>query len=319
MAVPSGSDYDLDSGLSGTNFRTELNSIVLALLTMSADTTAPPESNPFMLRADTSTTPDEVLLRNPSDNAWLKLMEVTDSAITLFSDGAQVPALGTAQTFTEAQTVDISGSAGLVSIGSSLSTGVVARIPLFGHNSSAANTTGVNLICRLNTNTAASEDFTFEIEVVRGGSSVTVAALGSTTDFTRSGGGGTVNADTLQQDGTDLDDLLDVNRGRLGVQSNFTGTTKTLAQTDQGDLIPFTGSSACTITVPRLAENTVIFVQNDSNGSADITFESAAPYNDVTFFTTRLTLPGTASEAPMCALIWRNSAGDEVSIIGANT
>jgi hypothetical protein len=320
MPLPSGGDYDLDSGLSGLLFRGELNALIAALLSLNSSASLPPDTVAFMLRADLSVSPNELQIRNPSDAAFLKIAEVTDTEVTLFSDGAAVPSLGSAQTFTEAQTIDQASSAGLLSIGSDLSTGVVARIPLFGHNSSAANVTGVNLVCRLNTNTAAAEDFTFESEVVRGGASVTVATLGSISDFRRSGGGGILDADTLRQAGVTLNTIIDNERSRLGNTGedySFTAA-RTLAQSDQGDLLQFDGSTNRIITVPSLATNTVISLVNDSDGAADLTFVSAAGPNDVTFLTSRLTLPGVSGEAPVCSLLFFGADGDRVQILGDN-
>lgn len=316
MPLPTvGNDYDLDAGLAGLLFRQELNAILLALLSMSSSSSLPPETFPFMLRGDTGTSPNEVQIRNPSDNAFLKIMEITDSAATLFSNGAAVPALGTPQTFTEAQTIDLSASAGLLSIGSDLSTGVVARIPLFGHNSAGTNTTGANLVCRLGTNTAGAEDFSFEVEVIRNGSTVTVATLGSVSDFRRAGGGGILDADTLRQAGVELNTIIDDATGRLEDGGNFS-SDRTLAQGDQGAFLRFNGTSNATVTVPNLARGTVVIVAND--GTGDLTFASDVSPNNVSFRTPRLTLPATGSQSPTCALVFSTSTGNICNIVGNN-
>lgn len=318
MPLPSGGDYDLDAGLAGLAFRQELNTLILALLSLSANSSLPPETVAFMLRADTAASPNELQLRNPSDAAFLKIAEVTDTDVTLFSDGAAVPSLGTAQTFTEAQAVDQAGSSGLLSVGSDQSSGVVARVPMFGHNSAASDVTGVNLVCRVNTNTAGAEDFSFEVEVVRGGSTVTVANIGTLSDFRRSGGGGTLDADIVRQAGVELSTIINNETGRLGTSGvfDFSGA-RALTQADQGRLLRFNGASATVVTVPILDQNTVVYIVND--GTANVTFTSAANPNNVTFRTTRLTLPPLGSDAPMCALVWFQALGDTVNIVGQNT
>lgn len=317
MALPTGGDYDLDAGLSGLLFRQELNPILEAILSQNASASLPPQTFPFMFRADQSGSPNELQVRNPSDNAFLKWAEITDSAVKLFSEGGGVPSLGVAQTFTEAQTVDISGSAGLFSVGSDVNSGVVARIPLFGHNSSAANTTGVNLVCRLVVNTAGSEDFTFEIEVLRGGAISTVATLGNLTDFRRSGGGGTLDADIVRQDGITLDTLLSESAGKFADANDFSGD-RAVTQADEGALIRFNGSANQTITLPNLEEKSVVSFVNDSGGLGDLSFVSDTSPNDVEIRTTRTTLPGIAGQSPICSVIWWLSDGSRVNIRGNN-
>lgn len=318
MTLPTvGNDYDLDAGLAGLALRQELNAILQAMLSLNANAALPPQTFPFMLRADTGASPNELQVRNPADGAFLKLAEVTDTEITLFSDGAAVPSLGTPQTFTQAQTVDQQGSSGLLSIGSDLSAGVVARIPMFGHNNLGANTTGINLVCRINTNTSGAESFTFEVEAVRAGSTVTIATLGSLSDFRRAGGGGIVDADVLRQAGITLATIIDDEKGRLGIGGNFNfSSARTLAQADQGKLLRFNGGANTTITVPALAQNTMIFIVND--GSGDLSFVSAVAPNAVSFRTTRLTLPTIGGQSPMCGLVFFLSDGSNVNIHGGN-
>lgn len=318
MPLPTGGDFDLDAGLAGILFRQELNAIILALLSSNASASLPPETVAFMFRAALDTSPNELQIRNPANSSFLKVAEVTDTGVKLFSDGGAVPSLGVAQTFTEAQTVDLQSTAGLFSVGSDLSAGVVARIPMFGHNSAASNVNGVNLVCRVNTNTAGVEDFTFEVEVIRGGSASTVAALGSITDFRRSGGGGTLDADIIRQAGVTLDTILSNETGRLGADPsnpNF-GSARILAQADEGQLLRYNGAGNVTVTVPRLAQNTVVFLVNE--GTGDITFSSDTAPNDVEFRTSRLTLPTVGGQSPMCALTFFLSTGSRVNINGQN-
>ena len=312
MSLPSGNDYDLDAALAGLSFRQELNTILSAILTQSSSASLPPLTFPFMNRADTGATPNELQIRNPSDNAFLKWAEITDTAISLFSGGAPVPSLGVAQTFTEDQTVDRSGSTGQVIIGSDLTTGVVARIPLFGHNSSGANTTGVNLICRMDNNTAGSEDFNFEIEVVRGGVANTIATFGGVAIIS-----GALNAVTLQQNGVNLDTIINDALSKVPARGNFSGPL-TVAQADAGGYRRYNGTGNQTITLPRLSEGSIVQFINDSGGSGDLSFVSAASPNDVEIRTTKTTLPGVSGQSPTCMIQWILSGGNRVTINGEN-
>lgn len=318
MPLPSGSDYDLDAGLAGLPFRTELNSILLALLSMNASASLPPLTEPFMLRANTNTTPDQLEIRSPDDSTFLKWAEVTNSAITLFSQGAAVPSLGVQQTFTQPQSIDVSGAPGSLTVASDLNSGIVARIPMIGHNASGANVSGVNLVCRINTNTAGSEDFSFEVEVVRGGSAFTVANLGNLSDFRRTGGGGIIDADTVRQAGITLAQIVREAAGRFGTGGDFNTDINSFTQDQEGQVFRFNGTSNVTVRLNRLAQNTVIFFQNESSTQATITFAAAVTDPVTDFRTTRLTLPGTSGESPFCAVHWYLSDGRRVNIFGDN-
>lgn len=317
MTIPA-SDYDLDAGLSGLGFRQELNPILESLLTLNASTSLPPVTFPFMLRVNETPTPDELEIRNPANTSFIKWGEITDTAVTLFSNGAAVPSLATAQTFTQPQTIDTSGVAGSLTVASDQSSGIVARIPMIGHNSVGSNVTGVNLVCRVVINTSGSEDFNFEVEVVRGGSTVTLATLGSFSDFRRSGGGGILDADTVRQAGVALSQITREAAGRLGIGGNFSAGF-TPVQANEGSLFTFNGGTAQQVTLRPLAENTIMFFSNDTNGAANLTFASDTSPNDVNLNTTRLTLAGVASQTPMCCVVWSQAAGNEVTILGNNT
>ena len=318
MSLPANGDYDLDAGLSGLGFRTELNPIIAALNSMNSSASLPPATFPFMLRGALDTTPNEIQIRNPSDNAFLKMAELTDSVLTLFSQGAAVPSLGAAQTFTESQAVDQSGSPGQFTVGSDLSSGVVARVPLVGHNSTGSNVTGANLVCRINTNTAGAEDFSFEIEIVRGGSTVTAFTLGSLADFRRVGGGGILDADTIRQAGITLAQIVREAAGRFATGGDFSTDINSFTQDQEGSMFRFNGASNVTVRLNQLARNTVIYFQNESTASATVTFAAAAVDPVTEFRTTRLTLPAASGQSPTCAVHWYLSDGRRVNIVGDN-
>lgn len=317
MTIPA-NDYDKDAGLSGLAYRTEDNIIIESILTNSAAVGLPPVTFPFQWRVDQSRTPNVLQIRNPSNAAFVDVAEVTDTLVNLFSGGAGVPSLGAAQTFTEAQSIDQSGTPGSLTVGSNLTSGIVARIPMRGHNSTGSNVDGVNLVCRVNTNTAGSEDFTFEVEVIRGGSAFTVAQLGSLADFRRSGGGGVLDADTIQQAGITLAQIVREATGRLGDGGDFTSDITSLAQTNEGQLFRFTGSSNATVSLNKLAKNTVIYFLNESPTNANLTFAAAAVDPVTDFRTSQLTLPGISGQAPTCAVHWYLSDGRRINIVGDN-
>lgn len=312
MSLPSGNDYDLDAALAGFAFRQEINSIISAILTQSSSASLPPITFPFMPRADTGATPNQLQIRNPADTNFLKWAEITDTAINLFSGGAPVPSLGVAQTYTQDQTIDVTSAPGQIIVGSDLTTGVVARIPLFGHNSSGANTTGVNLICRMDSNTAGAEDFNFEIEVVRNGAANTIAIFGGAAIIN-----GALNATTLQQNSINLDTIINTAISEVPARGNFSGPL-TVSQSDAGGFRRYNGTGNQTITLPRLNEGSWVYFLNDSGGAGDLSFSSATSPNDVEIRTTKTTLPGTSGQTPSCLVMWFLSGGNRVVINGEN-
>lgn len=316
MTIPA-NDYDMDAGLSGAQYRAEDNTIIESILTLQASASLPPVTFPFMWRVDQNVTPNELQIRNPSNNAFLKVAEITDSLVSLFSNGAGIPSLGVAQTFTATQTIDKSGVPGELAIGSDLSSGVVARIPMFGHNSIGSNVTGCNLVLRINTNTAGAEAFTVEIEVTRPSGAITVAKLGDLSDFRRTGGSGIVDADTVRQAGVTLAQIVREGKGRFGNGGDFS-VGFTPVQSDEGAMYRFNGSSNVVVELATLARNTVVYFQNESPNNSTVTFAAAAVSGITDFRTTRLVLPGISTQAPTCAVHWYLSGGTRVNIIGDN-
>jgi hypothetical protein len=318
MALPTvGNDYDLDAGLAGLNFRLELNAIIEALNSMNSAVGLPPITFPFMLRGALDTSPNEIQIRNPSDNAFLKLAEITDSAITMFSNGAAVPSLGTEQTFTANQNVDRSGAAGVFTVGSDLSAGVSGRLDFRAHNSVGANVSGVQLACTVENNAQGAEDFFLDVQVVRGGSTQTVARLGSIADFTQSGGQ-TLNATVLQQAGITLAQIVREAAGRFQNQADFSVDIASFTQDQEGSMFRFNGSSNVTVRLNKLARNTIIGFQNESPADATITFAAAVVDPVTDFQTSRLTLPNVNGESPTCFVHWYLSDGRRVNILGDN-
>lgn len=316
MTIPA-NDYDKDAGLSGAQYRAEDNTIVESVLTNNAAVGFPPQTFPFMWRVDQSRTPNVLQIRNPANSAFIDVAEVTDTLVSLFSDGGGVPSLGVEQTFTEAQSVDVLGTAGSFTVGSDQSSGIIGRYRMIGHNDIGGNVVGVNLVCRIGTNTAGAEDFSFEVEVVRGGSSVIVATLGSLSDFRRSGGGGILDADTIRQAGVTLEQIAREAAGRFATGGNFTAGFEPV-QADEGKMFRFNGTSDIFIDLAPLARDTVMYFMNESNATATITFRAAPTGGINEIRTPKLTLPAVTGQAPTCAVHWYLTTGDRVNIVGDN-
>lgn len=315
MPIPA-NDYDIDPGLGGAAYRAEDNQRALALVTNNSDASVPPETFAFMWRVDLSRTPNVLQIRNPSNNGFLDIAEITDSIATLFSAGGGIPSLNVAQTFLQNQSIDILGSPGEMLTGSDLDNGIVARYKMRGHNASGSNVDGINLIARITDNTAGSEAFNFEVEILQPSGAVTVATLGSISDFRRSGGGGILDADIVRQAGITLEQIVREASSRLSRVTNFSANITSFTQTDdEGRVFRFNGSSNVTVTLPVLAQGTVIYFQNESSTNANITF---APDTGVEVRTSRLTLPGISGTTPMCAVHWFLSGGTRTNIIGDN-
>lgn len=305
------SDAVLEALISGTSLRTQQTDINAALLSLFSGSSNPSLSVAYMLSALTGT-PNQVRIRNPSNDAWLKFMEVTDAAVTLFSGGSAVLALDNTAPFTEGQTIDKSGSAGLFTVRSNLTTGVVASVRLGGENGSAADVDGLFLDLRMVTNTASAENFELDLKLVRAGTSTTICTFSSTTSFAS-----VLNAGTLRQGGSNLNDIVNdfISAGRG--ETTLGATLSLTAQTGAGFLYRKTATGASTVTIgsqPR-ASSGAEFINDASSGN--ISFVSAASPNDVTIVG-GATLVASSGNSPFCGVRWFDG-GAKVKIFGENT
>ena len=114
--------YTINNG-TGLAVRTAINNSLAAIQTLNANSTAPADTAPFMLWADTST--NTLKIRNSADNAFIELMQL-DGTITLEDGSASTPALAnrgdldTGVFFSAANTFDIAtGGVGRFQIDSS--------------------------------------------------------------------------------------------------------------------------------------------------------------------------------------------------------
>lgn len=69
-------DYVL-ANQSGANFRTELNSILAAIVSQNSGSTAPSTTYAYMLWIDTGVSPALLKLRNAANNGWITIGDVT--------------------------------------------------------------------------------------------------------------------------------------------------------------------------------------------------------------------------------------------------
>ena len=257
----------------------ELNELILAEVTKFSSVDEPADPQPYQNWINLNLSPPPWMVRNAENNAWIKIGEFLNAPTNQFrhfSDGAAVPSTSVANTFTETQTVDNEGSAGEVAIGSDLSAGVAALIRLFAHNASAADFTGFQAQMTVTDATEASEDVSVAIQTMAAGTLTTLMTLAAAAVTIA----GTLNATTLQQGGTDLDGIIEDAIDSLDTSRSVSGAF-TLAQTDAGKAIKFTGGSAQDVTCGRLTLDTVVVIHNV--GTADLTLVSAAASNDVTF------------------------------------
>lgn len=257
----------------------EMNELILAEITKFSDNSAPLGPQPYQNWIDTSLTPPAWMVRNAGNTAWIKIAEILNSPtnqIRYFSEGAAVPGSGVANIFTETQTVDNDGAAGEVAIGSNLQAGVAALLRLFAHNASAADFTGFQAQMTVTDATAASEDVSVALQTMAGGSLTTLITLAAALVTIA----GTLNATTLQQGGTSLNDLISDAIDSLDT-SRTVGVAFTLAQSDAGGAVKYTGASNVNVTCGRLALDSVITIHN--LGTGDLTCVSAAASDDVTF------------------------------------
>ena len=266
MTQPS-SDYDLDAAISGLQLRTEINTIIQAILTGSSGGDDPPETFPFMRYMDTDETPTGWYMRNEANDAWIKVGEFNlDDTITLFSDGAAIPSLGAEQTFTETQSIFETDEPGVLDLASNISDGISAAILMGGRNDALEDIVMGQILGTVQDDTNGSEDFFIQWEVLLNGVMTPVVRIdGGFVTVT-----GILEADTLQQANTDLDDLIEAAINSVGLPS-FTNTTRTIpTHLTAGDMNRFTGSSPSTITIAAGTAGRVYGLVND--GTAAITF-----------------------------------------------
>ena len=147
---------------------------------------------------------------------------------------------------------------------------------MFGHNTTPANFDAFRIQASVTDATPASEDATIVMQNMQGGTLTTLITLAVAVVTIA----GTLNATTLQQDGTDLDDIVEDAIDSLDLSRTVSGAF-TLAATDAGRAIRFTGASNVNVTVGRLSQDDIITIHND--GTGDLTCVSAAASDDVTF------------------------------------
>ncbi len=265
MTQPSDSTYTHASGLSGTALRTAQNDYNEGILTMNAGATDPATVFPFMWYADTGDSPNTIKIANPGGTAFITVAEIDSDSVTFFSDGAQVLSLSNTEAFTASQTIDVSGAAGSLLLRSDLATGIAAFLDFAGHDDGGNDTVYASIDMSIEDDTDGSEDGQLLLKVIRDGADTTVVTIGDTVDVDAA-----LDATTLQQGGTDLDDIIEAAKGNQA-ETSLSSTTQTVPDDlDRGEANVFDGSSASTWTVNSGGAGDVYQVINDS--SVDITF-----------------------------------------------
>ncbi|MGI9504874.1 MAG: hypothetical protein ACR2RE_17655 [Geminicoccaceae bacterium] len=314
-------DFAWNPGIGGQGLREQGIEYFAALLSKLSGATEPNPTFPYMSWIDLSVVPAVWRIRTADNLAWNDFAQINASGsapnqITLLNAGVGIPSLGVTQTFTASQRIKPTAAVGELTVGSTLQSGVVARIPLIGHNSNNAETVGANLVLRQNVNSAGAEDFTIEFEARRGGSLLTVVSLGSGNIF-RNGADVVADFDELRQAGTSIQTIIDTAKARVETRGSFTGNL-TLEQADAGAFRRYNGAGNITITVPRLTQGSWVMVINDSSDNGLITFAPDPGQTEIR--TPRLILRGVSStQSPTCVLFWFLSVGQLVNIFGDNT
>ncbi len=113
---------------------------------------------------------------------------------------------------------------------------------MFAHNASNADFDGFRAQMTVTDSTAASEYVSVALQTMQGGTLTTLMTLAAIVTVA-----GTLNATTLQQGGTDLDDIIDDAIDSLDT-SRTVAVAFTLAQTDAGQAIKYTGASDVDVT-----------------------------------------------------------------------
>ena len=218
----------------------EMNEVFLAEITKFSSTTEPADPEPYQNWVNLNLSPPPWMVRNAENNAWIKIghfLNNPTNQFVHFSEGAQVPSTGAANIFTEPQTIDDAGDAGELAIGSDLTTGVAALLRLFFENASAVDVNGFRVQMTVTDATAASEDTSTVIQTMQGGTLTTLMTLTTLVAIA-----GALDATTLRQDGTDLDDIVDDAIDSLDT-SRSVAIAFTIAQTDAGKSVKYTGAS----------------------------------------------------------------------------
>lgn len=266
MAQPSDSDYSQPSGASGTDIRTNEADYFSGILTKNSGATAPSTTFPFMWWIDTSASPPELNIRNSADSAWIKVAEIDTSDVKLFSELAALVALASANVFTETQTIDETGSAGVMVIKSDRTTGIGASVDFGGHDDGATDTIYASIDMEITDDTNGAESAQIVLRVLQAGSEVARMTIGSTVSVT-----GTLNATTLQQGGVGVSSLIETAAGNAAAGTAITATTRTVPDDlTRGIRNRFTGSSPSTWTINTGTAGNSYPVRN--RGTADITF-----------------------------------------------
>lgn len=257
----------------------EMNEVFLAEITKFSSPTPPDNPEPYQNWVNTSVNPARWMLRNAENDAFIRIADILNSPtnqIRFFSDGAAVAAAAVANIFLQPQTVDVSGSAGEVSIGTDLQAGVAALLRMFAHNDNDDDFDGLRLQMTVTDATENSEAVSIILQNMQAGTLTTLITMAAAVMTIT----GTLNATTLQQSGTSVSALIDDAIDSLDT-SRTEGGAFTLAQSDAGGAVKFTGGSNQDVTCGRLALDSVIVIHN--RGTGDLTLVSDAGPDDVVF------------------------------------
>lgn len=307
---------DIPDG-SAPSVRTDIENTFKAVISLFSGT-GPPDAGvrvPFMLYVDVNESPPGLYMWNPGDTAGIKIGEVGATTIKLFSEGAALPALTAANLWTAIQEILVSGSTGILKIGSTLSAGEAAALSLLGNNGSGVQKELLRLGASWVVNTAGAEVASGKLQLL-GSPAGTFADLLTFqgTAFTFPGSIAVTGA--ISQGGTALTTLIANAIGSLEEHSNWSGATKSTDGVTAGQVITYTGSGATTLTVRKRTRRQLIAVEH-AGPSGLISLVSDTAPNRVTF------LPDdglTLGAGKICFIRWRDADADlqVVRVTGEN-
>lgn len=308
-------DITPDDG-SGADYITRVASSFSAIFSKSSGTADPPVVVAFMDYVDSDASPVTWFIYAPDGTTKLKVAELTNSTIKIFSEGAPVLGAAVANILSEKLTIDKSGAAGELDVGSTVSSGVFSRISGIFHDAGAADTIGYRLEATVVDATNGSEDASLDLQVMRAGTLGTMVTFAA--NLITIASGITLNAPTLQQGGVGVTTLIDNAVNSLlpdPTTPTWSGTTHTTLNMAAGFVSTFTGASPTTLTVQKRTQRNWVAIEN--TGTANITLASAASPNAVTFGTDGLVI----APNKIAFIRWRdaNADGQRVRVTGENT
>jgi len=276
-------DFSVANG-SGLQVRSGLNAVSDAIVSKSSGSVAPTDLQAYMSWFDTSGANAIWNIRNGANSAWIQLAEEIGSNLRLSSDGASIPSVGAANTFTADQKIRLAAALGQLLLGGQVTSGIASRLAMIGNNSGAAETIYAKLEADIETNSAGNESGRLLASLIRGGSQQEILRLGDGVQIGSPTGGlkglGTLNlAGGLYINNVDI--LTTIAAASAASWETSTHTTSpqdmNLASNRNYDLTFSAGDITLNFDNPtsQIGRFGLIRLNNTSGGDRTITFSNA--------------------------------------------